>query len=66
MLKKILLPTVVISGTLLAGFGALLFTQGSKPVQVQFENRQVFDGRLRDIISPQLGALLTIGGSSCK
>lgn len=61
MLKKILLPTVVISGTLLAGFGALLFTQGSKPVQIQLENRQVFDGRLKDIISPQLGALLTIG-----
>lgn len=61
MLKKILLPTVVISGTLLAGFGTFLFTQGSKPVQVQLENRQVFDGRVKDIISPQLGALLTIG-----
>ncbi|MBF2066768.1 MAG: hypothetical protein IGS39_20470 [Calothrix sp. C42_A2020_038] len=61
MLKKIFLPTVVISGTLLAGFGALLITQGSKPVQIQLENRQVFDGQLRDILTPQIGALLTLG-----
>jgi hypothetical protein len=61
MLKKILLPTVVISGTLVASFGALLFTQGSKPVQIQLENRQVFDGQFKDIFTPQLGALLTIG-----
>lgn len=61
MLKKILLPTVVISGTLIAGFSALLFTQGSKPVQIQLENRQVFDGQFKDIFSPQMGALLTIG-----
>jgi hypothetical protein len=61
MLKKILLPTVVISGTLLAGFGALLVTQGNKPVQIQLENRPVFDGQFKDILSPQIGALLTIG-----
>lgn len=61
MLKKILLPTVVISGTLIAGFSALLFTQGSKPIQIQLENRQVFDGQFKDIFSPQMGALLTIG-----
>jgi hypothetical protein len=61
MLKKILLPTLVISGTLVTGFTALLFTQGSKPVQIQLENRPIFDGQFKDIVSPQLGALFTIG-----
>ncbi len=61
MLKKILLPTVVISGTLLASFGILLATQGSKPIEVQLESKQVFYGELRDVVSPPVGALVTVG-----
>jgi hypothetical protein len=61
MLKKLLLPTVVISGTLLAGFGVLLATQGSKPIEIQFDNRQFFYGELRHVVSPPIGALISIG-----
>ncbi len=61
MLKKLLLPTIVISGTLLAGFGVLLATQGSKPIEIQLDNRQFFYGELRDVISPPVGALISIG-----
>jgi hypothetical protein len=61
MLKKLLLPTIVISGTLLAGFGVLLATQGSKPIEIQLDNQQVFYGQLRDVISPPVGALISIG-----
>jgi hypothetical protein len=61
MLKKILLPTVVISGTLLACFGILLATQGSKRIDIQLENNQVFYGELRDVVSPPVGALVSVG-----
>jgi hypothetical protein len=61
MLKKILLPTVVISGTLLLSFGILLATQGSKPIEIQLESKQVFYGELRDVVSPPVGALFSIG-----
>jgi hypothetical protein len=61
MLKKLLLPTVIISGTLLVSFGLILGTQGSKPIEIQFDNQQVFYGELRDIISPPVGALISIG-----
>lgn len=61
MLKQILLPTAVISSTLVAGFTALLFTQGPKSVQIELESQQVFNGKVEDIISPQLAALFTIG-----
>jgi hypothetical protein len=61
MLKKLLLPTIAISGTLLAGFVVILATQGSKPIEIQLDNQQVFYGELRDIISPPVGALISIG-----
>lgn len=59
MLKKILLPTVVIAGTLMTCFGVLLVTQGSKPVEVQLENRELFDGQLKDIVTPPVGAAIS-------
>jgi hypothetical protein len=61
MLKKILLPTVVISGTLLASFGVLLATQGSKRIDIQLESNQVFYGELKDVVSPPVGALVSVG-----
>lgn len=56
MLKKILLPTVVISGTLFASFMLLLALQGSKPVKIQTENEEIFYGEIKDIVSPGVGA----------
>ncbi|BAZ39122.1 hypothetical protein NIES4101_50740 [Calothrix sp. NIES-4101] len=61
MIKKILLPTVAISGSLLACFGLLLATQGSKLIEVQFENEKVFYGELKDVVTPPVGALLSFG-----
>ncbi|AKG21968.1 hypothetical protein [Calothrix sp. 336/3] len=61
MLKKILLPTVVISGAVFIILATLLALQGAKRVEVQVENQQVFYGDLKDIITPPVGALLSLG-----
>jgi hypothetical protein len=60
MLKKIIVPTVVISGTVLACFSTLLVLQGSKPVEIQMDNRQVFYGELRDVFTPPIAGLASI------
>ena len=61
MLKKILLPTVVISGTLFASFMLLLALQGSKPVKVQLDEQELFYGELKDFVSPGVGAAFSFG-----
>jgi uncharacterized coiled-coil protein SlyX len=61
MLKKILLPTVVISGTLFVSFMLLLALQGSKPVKIQTESQEIFYGELKDIVSPGVGAAFSLG-----
>lgn len=61
MFKKILLPTVVISGTLFASFMLLLALQGSKPVKIQTESQEIFYGELKDIVSPGVGAVFSLG-----
>ncbi len=61
MFKKILLPTVVISGTLFASFMLLLALQGSKPVKIQTESQEIFYGELKDIVSPGVGAAFSLG-----
>ena len=61
MSKKILLPTVIIGGTLFACFSLFLGTQGSKALEIEVENQQVFEGKLKDVISPSIGALFSIG-----
>ncbi|AFZ00057.1 hypothetical protein [Calothrix sp. PCC 6303] len=60
MLRKIIVPTVVISGTVLACFSALLVLQGSKPVEIQMDNRQVFYGELKDVFTPPVAGLVSI------
>jgi hypothetical protein len=60
MFKKILLPTVVISGTLFASFMLLLALQGSKPVKIQTESQEIFYGELKDIVSPGVGAAFSL------
>jgi hypothetical protein len=60
MLKRIILPTVVISGTVLACFTALLVLQGSKPVEIQMDNRQVFYGELKDVFTPPVAGFTSI------
>ena len=61
MSKKIFLPTVVIGGTLFALFSLFLVTQGSKVLEVKVENQKIFDGKVKDVISPSIGALFCIG-----
>jgi hypothetical protein len=60
MLKKILMPTAVVSGTLFTCLVLLLITQGSKSVEIQVDNQHMFDGRLKDVISPPLAGFLTV------
>ena len=61
MSKKIFLPTVVIGGTLFAFFCLFLVTQGSKNIEIEVENQKFFDGKLKDVISPSIGALFCMG-----
>ncbi|MUG92181.1 hypothetical protein F7734_06800 [Scytonema sp. UIC 10036] len=61
MLKKIILPTVVISGTLFASFLLLLALQGSKPVKIQVEGQEIYYGELKDFVSPGVGAAFSLG-----
>ncbi|MEC4885970.1 MAG: hypothetical protein SAL70_32345 [Scytonema sp. PMC 1070.18] len=61
MLKKIFLPTLVISSALFGAFLFLLAIQGSKPVKIQVESQEVFYGELKDIVSPATGATLSLG-----
>jgi hypothetical protein len=60
MLKKILMPTVLVSGTLFTCLVVLLTTQGSKSLQVQVDNRHMFYGELKDVISPPVAGFLTV------
>lgn len=61
MVKKILMPTVVISSTLFASFLLLIAVQGSKPVKIQVEGEEVFYGELKDFVSPGIGAAFSLG-----
>jgi hypothetical protein len=61
MLKKILLPTVVISGTIFASFMLLLALQGSKPAKIQVDGQEIFYGEIKDIVSPGVGAAFSLG-----
>ena len=61
MLKKVLLSNIVISSLIFSCFLLLIAMQGSKPVQILVENREVFYGELRDIVSPSVGAAFCLG-----
>ncbi len=61
MFKKIILPTIVISGTLFASFLLLLAIQGSKPVKIQVEGQEIYYGELKDVVSPGVGAAFSLG-----
>lgn len=66
MFKKVVLPTVAISGMIFAGFAAFLAQYGSDRIDIQVDNQNVFYGELRDIVSPQIGVALglTLGVAS--
>jgi hypothetical protein len=61
MLKKVVVPTLVISGAVFAAFLMLLATKGSEPVEIQVDNQQVFYGDLKDIVTPGVGAVFSLG-----
>jgi uncharacterized membrane-anchored protein YhcB (DUF1043 family) len=61
MLKKVIVPTLVISGAVFAAFMLLLATKGSEQVEVQLDNKQVFYGDLKDVVTPGVGAALSLG-----
>lgn len=56
MLKKILVPTLVISGTIFTIFGVFVATQRERLVEIRIGEQQVYYGELRDLVSPQIGA----------
>ncbi len=66
MFKKIVLPTVAISGIIFAGFATFLAQYGSERIEVRVDNQNVFYGEVKDIVSPQMGVVLglTLGVAS--
>lgn len=66
MFKKVVLPTLAISGMIFAGFATFLGQYGSERIDVEIDNQNVFYGELKDIVSPQIGVALglTLGIAS--
>ncbi len=66
MFKKVVLPTVAISGMIFAGFATFLAQYGSERIQVRVDNQNLFYGEVKDIVSPQMGVALglTLGVAS--
>lgn len=66
MFKKIVLPTVAISGMIFVGFATFLAEYGSERIEVQVDNQNLFYGEIRDIVSPRMGVALglTLGVAS--
>lgn len=61
MFRKVVLPTLVISGSFLTAFGVIIASQGSKSIEVRSDNEQVLNARVRDVFSPTMGVLLSAG-----
>ncbi len=61
MFKKVLLPTVAISFTLLGLFLVFLGLQGSKPIQIEVEKEEFFNGKVADLLPLPLVTLISLG-----
>ncbi len=61
MFKKILLPSLVISGAIFASYTIFLAGNGSKSVDIKLGEDRVIYAPLRDVLSPAVGALFTLG-----
>ena len=68
MFKKVVLPTVAISGIIFVGFAMLLGQYSSERIEIQLDNQSFFYGEVRDIVSPGMGVafalMLGVGGIS--
>ena len=53
-LKKFVLTPVVLSATVFAALTLPLGVLGSKPVTINLQQEQVFQGQLRDVATPYL------------
>ena len=61
MFKKILLPSLLISSTLFGCYWMFLATQGQKSVDIKLGYDRVVYSSLRDVFSPTMGALFSVG-----
>ena len=60
MFKKLVSPTLAISGMILVSFAALLAQHGSKRLEVRIDSHDLFYGEVRDLLSPGVGAALSL------
>lgn len=62
-LKKVLLPSVLLAGTVFSSLTLPLVLSGSEPVVVQLKEEPLFVGSLKDIAAPYIGiaTLLSLG-----
>ncbi|MEO1433012.1 MAG: hypothetical protein AAFS12_19955 [Cyanobacteria bacterium J06632_19] len=60
MFKKLVSPTLAISGMILVGFATLLAQHGGKRLEVRIDSHDLFYGEVRDLLSPGVGAALSL------
>ncbi|MEO0837832.1 MAG: hypothetical protein AAF063_02860 [Cyanobacteria bacterium J06643_5] len=58
MFKKVVLPTVAVSGMIFVGFAMLVAQYGSERIEIQLDNQSFFHGEVRDVVSPRMGVAL--------
>ncbi|MEO1184277.1 MAG: hypothetical protein AAFX46_05980 [Cyanobacteria bacterium J06636_27] len=58
MFKKVVLPTVAVSGMIFVGFAVLVAQYGSERIEIQLDNQSFFHGEVRDVVSPRMGVAL--------
>jgi hypothetical protein len=61
MFKKILLPSLAISGILFGSYCMFLAVQGQKSVDIKLGDDRVVYSPLRDVLSPTVGAIFSLG-----
>ncbi|MEA5595996.1 hypothetical protein [Rivularia sp. UHCC 0363] len=60
MFKKVVLPTIAISAIVFASFAMFLAEYGSERIEIKVDNQDFIYGEIRDFISPQMGAALSL------
>ncbi|MBF2017408.1 MAG: hypothetical protein IGS23_19820 [Rivularia sp. T60_A2020_040] len=60
MLKKMVLPTIAISSTILAIFLMILAEYGSERIEIKVDNQDFVYSEVKDLITPGVGAALSL------
>lgn len=66
MFKKVVLPSIALSGVIFTSFAMVLVKYGSERIEIKVDNQDLIYGEVRDFISPGMGTILslTLGAAS--